>query len=61
MAKANPFLEAMIVPVLTELAKAGSDIAFQKLVDADKAKAAVVLATLRKSIDSVAKKNKIKL
>lgn len=61
MAKINPILEAMIIPVLTELAKVGSDAAFQKMVDADKAKATTVLSTLNKSIQSVAKANKIKL
>ena len=61
MAKLNPFLEAMIVPVLVELAKVGSDTAFQKMVDHDKAKAATVLQTLNKSIVAVAKANKISL
>lgn len=61
MAKLNPILEAMIVPVLTELAKVGSDTAFQKMVDADKDKATTVLQTLNKSIQAVAKTNKIKL
>lgn len=61
MSKLNPFLEAMIVPVLVELAKVGSDTAFQKMVDHDKAKAATVLQTLNKSIVAVAKANKISL
>jgi len=61
MAKLNPFLEAMIVPVLVELAKVGSDAAFQKMVDHDKAKASTVLQTLNKSIFAVAKANKISL
>mgnify|MGYP006362979579 CR=1 FL=1 len=61
MSKLNPFLEAMIVPVLVELAKVGSDTAFQKMVDHDQAKAATVLQTLNKSIVAVAKANKISL
>ena len=61
MAKGNPLLEAMVIPVIEMLAKSGSDILFQKMVDQNKEKAAIVLATLQKSIQAVAKKNKIKL
>ena len=61
MAKSNFLLDAMIIPVLTELVKVGSDAAFQKMVDNDKDKATTVLQTLNKSIQSVAKANKIKL
>ena len=61
MAKSNPFLESMLIPVIEMLAQSGSDILFQKMVDKDKEKAAIVLETLATSIKEVAKKNKIKL
>lgn len=61
MAKVNPLLEAMAIPVITALAETYGEIAFQKLVDGDKAKAKIVLTSLSKTIASVAKKNKISL
>lgn len=61
MAKINPILEAMIIPVLTALAEQGGETLFQKMVDHDKDKAKIVLSSLNKTITTVAKNNKIKL
>jgi len=61
MAKLNPFLEGMLISMISEIAKTGSNSLFQKMVDKDKENAAIVLATLATSIKEVAKKNKIKL
>lgn len=61
MAKLNPFLEAMLIPVITALAEQYGEAAFQKMIDGDKAKAKIVLTSLSKTINSVAKKNKITL
>ena len=60
MAKGNPFLEAMLIPLISELAKNGSDVLFQKMVDKDKENAAIVFAALMKSIKDVSAKNGIK-
>lgn len=60
-AQANPFIEAMVFPVITFLAETAGDMAFQKMVDKDKERAGIILKSLYKKIAEVSKRNKIGL
>lgn len=57
----NPFFEGIVISMITTLSEAGAEILFQKIVDKNKAKAKIVLTTLKAAIDDVAAANKMKL
>lgn len=57
----NPFVESMVISLITTLSEAGAEAMFQKLIDKNKAKAKIVLGTLKSAIVDVAAANKIKL
>lgn len=59
--KLNPFVEQMLITLITTLSEAGAEILFQKIVDKNKKKAAIVLGTLKSAIDDVAANNGIEL
>jgi len=56
----SPF-EGIAILVLSTVSEIGAESMFQKMIDKDKAKAKIVLNTLKSAIQDVAKANKIKL
>lgn len=57
----NPFLESIVLSLLSTLGEPGLEILLQKLVDKDKTKAKAVLTIFRNAARDVAAANKIKL
>lgn len=59
--KLNPFVEQMLITLITTLSEAGAEILFEKIVDKNKKKAAIILGTLKTAIENVAESKGIEL